>query len=150
MTVYCHVLGWIIRRVLDWMIEFIAPYTFTTRDYRQYSAVASLHTFQFTVTHALGFSVLTSRILATDLSQSRYNFKSHMKSSFHSLIPFLPLFCSCQLSSFPSSYPGRLASRTRPSYFPLYCWTLLYNHFVLTAQKTQPILLKRRVYWSVA
>jgi membrane protein YqaA with SNARE-associated domain len=26
--------------VLDWMIGFIAPYTFTTRDYRQYSAVA--------------------------------------------------------------------------------------------------------------
>jgi hypothetical protein len=27
----------------------------TTRDYRQYSAIAGLHTLQFTVTHALGF-----------------------------------------------------------------------------------------------
>jgi hypothetical protein len=31
-------------RILDWMIGFIAPYTFTTRNYRQYSAVADLHT----------------------------------------------------------------------------------------------------------
>jgi hypothetical protein len=52
--------------------------------------------FQFTVTHALGFSVFPSRIQVTDLSQSNCNFKSHMKSSFHRLIPFLPLFCSCQ------------------------------------------------------
>jgi hypothetical protein len=52
---------------LDWMIEFIAPYTFTTRDYRQHGAIAILHTFQFTVAHALGFSVFTSRVLATDL-----------------------------------------------------------------------------------
>jgi hypothetical protein len=53
--------------VLDWMTGFIAFYTFTTRDYRQNSAIAILHTLQLTVTHALGFSVFTSRILATDL-----------------------------------------------------------------------------------
>jgi hypothetical protein len=34
---------------------------------RNYSAIADLRTLQFTVTHALGFSVFTSRILATDL-----------------------------------------------------------------------------------
>jgi hypothetical protein len=33
----------------------------------QYSAITDLHTLQFTVTHALGFSVFTNRILATDL-----------------------------------------------------------------------------------
>jgi hypothetical protein len=42
--------------------------------------------FQFTVAHALGFSVFTSRVLATDLSQFNCNFNSHMKSSWHSLI----------------------------------------------------------------
>jgi hypothetical protein len=60
-----------------------------TRDYRRYSAIADLQTSQFTVPHALGFSVFTSRILATDLQQSHRHFKSHMKSSLHSLIPFL-------------------------------------------------------------
>jgi hypothetical protein len=34
--------------------------------------MAILHTFQLTVAHALGFSVLTSRFLATDLPQSHY------------------------------------------------------------------------------
>jgi hypothetical protein len=39
-----------------------------TLTYNQYSAINDLHTFQFTVAHALGFSVSTSRILATDLN----------------------------------------------------------------------------------
>jgi hypothetical protein len=88
--------GVTIDGVLDWMIGFITPYTFTTRDYRQYSAIAILHTLHVTVAHALGFSLFTSRILATDLSQSHCHFKSHMKFSFQSLTPFLPVFCSCQ------------------------------------------------------
>jgi hypothetical protein len=72
------------------MIGFIAPYTFTQFGTTgNYSAFAILRTFQFTVAHALLFLVLTSRILATDLSQSHFNFKSHMKSIFHSLILFL-------------------------------------------------------------
>jgi hypothetical protein len=54
--------------VLDWMIGFNAPDRFTTRDYRQYSAITDLHTLQFTVAHALGFSVFSSRILATDFT----------------------------------------------------------------------------------
>jgi hypothetical protein len=54
-----------------------------------YSTIAILRTLQFTVTHALGFSVLTNRLLATDLQKSHGHFKSHMKSSFHSLLPFL-------------------------------------------------------------
>jgi hypothetical protein len=62
---------------------------FGTRNNRQYRAIAILHTFQFIVTHALGFSVFTSRILATDLSQTHCNFKSQVKSSCHSLIRFL-------------------------------------------------------------
>jgi hypothetical protein len=39
-----------------------------TLSYNQYSAIADLHTSQFTVAHALGFSVSTSRILATNLN----------------------------------------------------------------------------------
>jgi hypothetical protein len=37
-------------------------------NYKPYSAIADLHTFQFTAAHALRFSVSTSRILATDLN----------------------------------------------------------------------------------
>jgi hypothetical protein len=49
------------------MIGFIVPYTFTQLPTTgNYSAIAILHTLQLTVIHALGFSVFTSRVLATD------------------------------------------------------------------------------------
>jgi hypothetical protein len=132
----------------DWI--YCTLYIHTVWNYRQYSAIAILHTFKFTIPHSLGFSVFTSRILATDLSQSHCNCKSHMKSSLHRIIPFLSLFCNCQLNSIPSSAPGRLASRTRLSTRLLFssalcCRTLLYNHFARIEQKTQPLLLRRRV-----
>jgi hypothetical protein len=91
------------------MIRFIAPYIFRDQTYRQYCDIADLHTLQFTVTHALGFSISISRILATDLSQSHCNFNSHIKSSWRSLVPFLPvLFNHFRLPSLeldPIRYP---------------------------------------------
>jgi hypothetical protein len=67
-----------------------------------------------------------------------------MKFSLRRLIPFLPLFCNCQLSSvplLPRSYPGRLTSRNST---PFYAATAnfgnpLYNNFALTTQKTQSL-----------
>jgi hypothetical protein len=44
---------------------------------QHYSAIADLHNLQFTVTHALGFSVFTSRTPVMELKQS----KSHTISS---------------------------------------------------------------------
>jgi hypothetical protein len=73
---------------IGWL-DLLTPYSHTARDYRQYSAI--LRTLQFTAAHALEFSLFTSRILATDLSLSHCNFKSHMKYFLHSLIPFLAL-----------------------------------------------------------
>jgi hypothetical protein len=78
----------------DWI--YCTLYIHTTRDYRQYSAIADLLTLQLTVVHTLEFLVFTSLILATDLSQSHCHFKSRIKFSFHCLFPLLPLFCSCQ------------------------------------------------------
>jgi hypothetical protein len=75
------------------------------RDYRLYSAIAILHNFQFTILHALGFSVFTCRILPTDLSQYHCHFKSHMKSSFHLLIPFFPFLLNYLLLPFPELDP---------------------------------------------
>jgi hypothetical protein len=45
--------------------------------YRQYSAIADLHTLQFTNAHALGFSVSTSRHLATDLNTETITSNHH-------------------------------------------------------------------------
>jgi hypothetical protein len=85
----------ILSRVgVPWLIirgsGFIDTSTFTQFETTgNYIAIAILHTFQFIVPHALGFSVFISRILATDLSQSHSNFNSHVTSFSHSLIPFL-------------------------------------------------------------
>jgi hypothetical protein len=78
------------------MIGFIASYTLTQL------GTTSNYSLQFTVIHALVFSVFTSRILATVLSQSHCNFKSHIKSSFHRLIP------SCHYSAAASSEDSTL------------------------------------------
>jgi hypothetical protein len=74
-----------------------------------------------------------------------------MNSSLHILIPFLPLFCNCQLNSIPllpSSCPGRLASRnsTNSSQLNSSLYQLCTDH----AENTASILLGRRIYSAVA
>jgi hypothetical protein len=63
------------RQGLDGMIGFIGTFYIQLGTTGNYSAVAELHPLQFTVTHALEFSVFTSHILATYLSQSHCNYK---------------------------------------------------------------------------
>jgi hypothetical protein len=53
------------------MIGFIGTSVAICLNYNQYSAITDLHTFQFTVAHTLGFSVSTSRLLATVSTQER-------------------------------------------------------------------------------
>jgi hypothetical protein len=50
----------------DW-IYWHFGYTLSL-NYSSHSAIADLHNLQFAVGHALGFSVSTSRLLATDLN----------------------------------------------------------------------------------
>jgi hypothetical protein len=57
----------IIDGSLDWMIGFTDTLHIEFGTIGNYSAIADLHTFQFNVTHALGFSVFTSRIPVTNL-----------------------------------------------------------------------------------
>jgi hypothetical protein len=124
-------------------LDSLTPYTFTTQDYWQYSAITILHSFQFTAAHALGFSVFTSCIQTMDLWQYHCYFKSHVKSSGHSLIPFLPLFCSCQFQRLNSAildYCSLLFKRPSLS---------LHKPSVQTPLKTQPVLLRRHVYCSI-
>jgi hypothetical protein len=83
------------------MIGFIVLYTLTHFE---------------TVPQALWFSVLTSRILATGVSQSHCHLNWHMKSSCRSLIPWIS-----------SQSPWTVISRTRPSSNPSWLRFLLYN-----------------------
>jgi hypothetical protein len=52
------------------MIGFIDTLYTQLETTGNYNSIADLHTSQFTVTHALGFSIFTSRNLATELSVS--------------------------------------------------------------------------------
>jgi hypothetical protein len=81
---------------------------YTTRNYRQYNAIADLDTLQFTIAHTLNFSVFTSRILATDLPQSHCNFTYE--------VFFAPPNSFLAIS--PQS-PSTVISRTRPNSWQL-------------------------------
>jgi hypothetical protein len=116
--VTCRLCAWIIDGVLGWKIG-LTPYRLNSG----LQAIRALqlfpHTLQLTLTHAIGFSVFTSRILATDLSQSHCNLM-HTGSFL-----FTALFLYCHYSvNLPTpkarlssnsllsiSYPGRQASR---------------------------------------
>jgi hypothetical protein len=87
-----RVQAWRKWRVLDRMIGFISASVTISLNYNQYSAVADLHTFQFTVAHALEFSVFTSRLLATDLNTETVT-SSIMKSSCYFLFKYSVLLC---------------------------------------------------------
>jgi hypothetical protein len=50
------------------MVGFFDTSIIYSLNYSEQSAIADLHIFQFTVASALGFSVSTSRLLATDFN----------------------------------------------------------------------------------
>jgi hypothetical protein len=149
-------LEWILWRVwvtykwvLDWVIGFIAPYKFTqfgtTGSYR---AIAILHTLQSTIPHAIGSLIFASRILATDLSQSHCNFKSHVTSSCHSLIPFLSFL------QLPILKTRLLQSTLIYSFYSVSAPSCLLTMPTITPRhgphgKHRLLLSRMRVFWSV-
>jgi hypothetical protein len=140
----------------DWIYWHLFT-QFRTRG--NYNAIANLHSLQFTVTHALRFSVFTILILAT-----QYVYQCYCNCSIHEVFVQSNCFLAIRLqqpvpktrlNSIPllrSSYPSWLASRNST----LFCattasfGTLLYNHFGRTTQKTASLLLGRRVCIAVA
>jgi hypothetical protein len=75
-------------RMIGFISTSVTHSLLITLKYMLYSAIADLHTFQFTVVHALGFSVFNSRLLATDLNTETITtniahkiFQSHFKFS---------------------------------------------------------------------
>jgi hypothetical protein len=113
----CYVvtcIGWFIGWVLYLMIGFIAPYIFTPLGLQVMQRYHWFTPFPFH-RRTLEFSVFISRILTTDLSQFHCHFKSSMKSSCHSLIPFL---------SFPFNHLGLPSPELDPipSTAVLYCF----------------------------
>jgi hypothetical protein len=61
--------------VLDRMIGFISNSVTSSVNYNEHSATADLFIFQSTVAHALGFSVSTTRLLATDLNSTSNHYE---------------------------------------------------------------------------
>jgi hypothetical protein len=71
------------RRVLDWTINFIDTLYIAHCTTGNYSAIA------ITTLYSLLLHPLVSSVFTTWIHKSHCNFIPHMKSSFHSLTPFL-------------------------------------------------------------
>jgi hypothetical protein len=135
-----------IRRGLYWMIEFIDTL------FTQYSDLRATqryrHSTHFPVHHYTRTRVLSLRVVTWQriFKSLTVNFKSHMKSSCHSLILFLPfLQLSIQFQAHhPASWLLQLDSILdwTPTTTVLFCQTLPYNHFAWTSKKTQDSLVK--------
>jgi hypothetical protein len=113
---YCHHLG-LLRDLYDGLwtgrLDLLTPYTHHSK---LQCYCWSIHTSQFTVTHALGFSVFTSRNLATDFITVSLSFHiTHevffsQPNSFLAIILPLPIQFN-SIPELPSPYPDRMASR---------------------------------------
>jgi hypothetical protein len=66
------------------MIGFVGTSVTSSLNHTYFSAIADLHNLQFTITHALGFSVFISRLLATDL-----NTETSTSNHYEVFLPFL-------------------------------------------------------------
>jgi hypothetical protein len=78
------------------MIGFIAPYTFTQFGITGNTALSLFCTLYSSPLHMHQDSESSLVVLWQRIYHGQCYFKSHLKSSCHSLILFLPLFCRCQ------------------------------------------------------
>jgi hypothetical protein len=111
--------AWWKQRVIDRMIGFISTSVTSSLNHTYYSAITDL---QFTLAHALGFSVSTSRLLATDLN-------TEIKTSDHYevVLSSVTLYSSvliCIQPIFTIHYEHTLFSSF---YSQVFCTNLSYN-----------------------
>jgi hypothetical protein len=133
-----------------WTIGFIDTLNIQLWTTGNYRATADLHTLPFTITHALGFSVFTSRILATDITVT-LSFQITHEVFFARSNSFLAIANSEDSTQFNSSVSKLIPAGWRLEIrLTLLNRTLLYYHFARTTQKTQPLLLGRCIYSAVA
>jgi hypothetical protein len=129
----------------DWIMGFTAPYSHTSGQQAIQRNRWSTHSYSSPL-HAHWVSQSSLVVFWQRIYNSHCSFKSHMKFSFHSLIPFLLLFCTCQHRRLDSvqflcdqaHIPAGWRLETRLDYGSLN-WSLLYYHFARTTQKTQPL-----------
>jgi hypothetical protein len=114
-----------LKRALDYMIGFID--TLFTQFYHW-----STHFLVRSCAHTLGFSVFSSHILATDLSQSHCHFKSHANSSLYRRINFLPFLLSHLWTAIPRTRPNpRPRSTTDSAVLFLYSYNAQFENLRL-------------------
>jgi hypothetical protein len=111
-------------------------------NYNSYSAIADLHTFQFTVAHALVFSAFTSRLLATDLN-------TEISTSYH-----YEVFLLFRLQSLWNLGAKNASGLTPPAYNWLvtalneFCHSYLHSRGTDIAN-TYHVIAIQPVYWRI-
>jgi hypothetical protein len=127
------------------MIGFIRTSVTSSLNHTYYSAIPDLHTFQFTVAHALGFSVFSSRLLATDLNTEIST--SNHKEVFLLFLVQSPWVLGTQLKTLLDSSSLLLACSLLPLTPPAY--DCLQTTFVVP-YKPSARTYRKHVMWSLS
>jgi hypothetical protein len=122
---------------LDGWIYWHFIHTHTTRDCRQYSATADLHTLQFTVTY---WDSQTSLVVPWQWIRNSLSVTWNHTWSLLCTVWFLSYRYSATANSI-QFLCWRLEIR-----LTLLNWSLLYNHFAGTTQKTLPLYCREDVF----
>jgi hypothetical protein len=144
---------WLIRRVLNWMLGFVALLHLRSSGLQAIQRYRYFHTFSSSLFYVHYDSQFSLAVSWQRIFQSHWHFKSHVKSSCHSLIPFWPFLLNRLRLPFPELDPVlfRLLFRTpcNSASIPPVLPNTSYNHQERTSGKHGLLLLRMRVYWSL-